>query len=87
MKAEVTISNLYWNKVSLGGFFFRDQAYETLEQLVERSLDGEATLRALDEITEDEDIDSVEEDFYDLSVEQLAKNYDIELEEEDEEDE
>ena len=37
MKAEVTISNIYWNK-GLSNFFFRDQAYNTLEELVKRSL-------------------------------------------------
>ena len=44
MKAEVTISNIYWNN-SLSDFFFRDQAYETLEELVKRSaMNGQDTL-------------------------------------------
>ena len=87
MKANVTISPIYWNK-SLGGFFFRDQAMRALEELVNRSvLSGEAVLQALNEETEDLDLDDVEEDFYDSSVEELANEFDIPLLEEDEEDE
>lgn len=83
MKAEVTISNIYWNK-SLSNFFFRDQAYETLEELVKRSTMSEQdTLDALDNATEDMDIDDVEETFYSESVECCAEEFDIELEEEE----
>lgn len=85
MKAEVTISNIYWNK-SLSDFFFRDQAYKTLEELVERStMSGQDTLDALDEATDDMDIDDVEETFYSESVEHCADEFDIELEEEEDE--
>lgn len=86
MKAEVTISNIYWNK-SLSNFFFRDQAYETLEELVKRSAtSGQDTLDALDNATEDMDIDDVEETFYSESVEYCADEFGIELEEEEDED-
>jgi hypothetical protein len=85
MKAEVTISNIYWNK-GLSNFFFRDQAYETLEELVKRSaMNGQDTLDALDEATDDMDIDDVEETFYSESVEYCADEFDIELEEEEDE--
>lgn len=88
MKAEVTISEIYWNKVGVGGFFFRDQAYEALVELVERStMTGEETLRELNDKTEDMNIDAVEEDFYTLSLEELAEEFDIELEEEEEDEE
>lgn len=86
MKAEVTISNIYWNK-SLSNLFFRDQAYKTLEELVSRStMSGQDTLNALDEATDDMDIDDVEETFYSESVEHCADEFDIELEEEEDED-
>ena len=85
MKAEVTISNIYWNK-GLNNFFFRDQAYKTLEELVTRStMSGQDTLDALDEATGDMDIDDVEETFYSESVEYCAEEFDIELEEEEDE--
>lgn len=88
MKAIVTISEIYWNKNSLGSFFFRDQAYTTLESLVERSsMSGQETLDALNEATDDMDINDVEEMFYSYSVEDLANEFDIELEEEEEEEE
>ena len=85
MKAEVTISNIYWNK-SLSNFFFRDQAYETLEELVKRSaMNGQDTLDALDDATEDMSIDDVEEIFYSESVDYCAEEFGIELEEEEDE--
>lgn len=84
MKAEVTISNIYWNN-SLSNFFFRDQALSTLEELVNHSaMGGEETLNALDDATEDMDIDDVEETFYSESVEHCADEFDVELEDEEE---
>lgn len=86
MVANVTISNIYWNN-SLRNFFWRTQSMDTLEELMSRStMDGNDILQLLDEQTEEEDIDDVEEDFYSLSVEELAENYGIELVEDDEED-
>lgn len=87
MKAEVTISNIYWNK-GLSNFFFREQALSTLEELVSRStMNGQDTLDTLGDATEDMDIDDVEEMFYSESVEYCAEEFGIELEgEEDEED-
>lgn len=85
MKAEVTISNIYWNN-SLSDFFFRDQAYNTLEELVKRStMSGQDTLDALDDATDGMDIDDVEEMFYSESVEYCADEFGIELEEEEDE--
>ena len=86
MVANVTFSNIYWNE-SLRNFFWREQSTNTLEELMNRStMPKEDVLELLDEQTETEDIDEVEEDFYSLSVEELADNYGIELEEEEEED-
>ena len=87
MVANVTFSNIYYNN-SLRNFFWRTQSMDTLEELMSRAtMDEDDILELLDEQTETEDIDSVEEDFYSLSVEELAENYGIELEEEDEDDE
>lgn len=83
MKAEVTISNIYWNS-GLRNLFFRDQAYSTLEELVNRStMSGQDTLDALEDVTGDMDIDDVEETFYSESVEYCADEFGIELEEEE----
>ena len=87
MVANVTFSNLYWNN-SLRNFFWREQSMDTLEELMNRStMDEDDILELLEEQTETDDIDDVEEDFYSLSVEELAANYGIELEEEEEEEE
>lgn len=87
MVANVTISNIYWNN-SLRNFFWRTQSMDTLEELMRRSTMDENNdiLQLLDKQTDEEDIDDVEEDFYSLSVEELAENYGIELVEDDEED-
>jgi hypothetical protein len=87
MKAEVTISNIYWNK-SLSDFFFRSQAYNTLEELVSRSaMSGQDTLDALDDATDGMDIDDVEEMFYSESVEYCAEEFGIEFEDEEDKEE
>lgn len=85
MKAEVTMSLIWFNK-SLSNFFFRDQALSTLEELMRRStMNGAETLDALDEATDDMDIDDVEEMFYSESVEYCAEEFGIELKEEEDE--
>ena len=85
MKAEVTINDIYLNK-SLSDFFFREQAYNTLEELVARSADGDLkTIEKLNDATEDMDIDDVEETFYSESVEYCAEEFGIELEDEEDE--
>lgn len=87
MKAEVTISDIYLNK-SLSDFFFREQAYNTLEELVAKSAEGDLqAVEKLDDATEDMDIYDVEETFYSESVEYCANEFGIELEEEEDEDE
>lgn len=86
MKAGISISNIYWNK-NLSSFFFREQAYKTLEELVSRSaMGGQDTLDTLDDTTDDMDIDDVEEMFYSESVEYCADELGIELEDEEDED-
>ena len=86
MKAEVTMSQIWFNK-SLRDFFFREQAYKTLEELFERSTQsGRETIDALEDATDGMDIDEVEEMFYSESVEYCAEEFGIELEEEEDED-
>lgn len=85
MKAEVTISNIYWNE-GLRDFFFRKQASDTLDKLMERSaLNGPETLNALNDATDGMDIDDVEESFYSCSIDELAEEFSIELTEEEDE--
>lgn len=92
MIAEITIEDLWWNGPIMH-HFWRDQAITTLEELIKRSASStENTLGTLVAATVDDDIDDVEENFYEKSVEDLADLYDIELindndEDDDEDDE
>ena len=86
MKAKVYLSNIYWNK-GLSSYFFREQAMKTLEELVgRRNCEGDAFLNLLDELTEDMDVDDVEEMFYNDSVEEIAEYFGFELDDNEEED-
>lgn len=79
MKAEITISSIYWNE-SFSNFFFRHQAKKTLEELVERSTSSDReTIETLDDATDGIDIDEVEEMFYSESVECCADWFGIKL--------
>lgn len=88
MKAEITFDQLYWNP-SLLGFFFRSQSIRTMEELLDRSVDRRAAVSLITENAEwdYEDLDELEEDFHNDSVEELAKKFGIVLQEEDEDEE
>lgn len=91
MKAEITFHQLYWNS-SLLNFFFREQSSDTLEELFERAKINGKDLEEIIENYVDEndiDVDTLEEMFYDMSIEELADDFGIELfdDEETEEDE
>lgn len=87
MKADLTITNIYWNK-GLSNFFFRDQALKTLDEFIHKAKIGaEDALNSLDEITENMDIDEVEESFYSMSLSELEDEFFIELEEDEESEE
>jgi len=86
MKSELTMAQIWGNK-NLSDFFFREQAYNTLEELVAKSADGDLqTIEKLDQATNNMDIEDVEETFYSESVEYCANEFGIELEKEEDED-
>lgn len=84
------MSQLYYND-SLMSFFFRNQAKRTLEELINRAY--RPVSYVLDEVEDyaneqmDGDLDTLEEMFYEDSVEDIADVIGIELYEEDKEDE
>lgn len=87
MVAVVTINDIYWNK-NLSDFFFREQAFNTLEDLVKRStMETKEVLSMLDDLTDGMNMDEIEEDFYSYSVEDIAECFNIELDGEDDEEE
>ena len=86
MKAEVTFSELYWNE-SLMSFFFREQSIRTLEELLEKVADKWAAINVIEVHAEinDYSVDDVEEMFYEYSVEELADEFCLQIESEEEE--
>ena len=85
MKAEITFSELYWNE-SLMSFFFREQSIRTLDELLEKVADKRAAINAIEVHAEINgySVDDVEEMFYEYSVEELAEEFCLEIESEDE---
>lgn len=87
MRADITFEQLWWNS-SLMGFFFRSQAQKTLEELVNKAKDPHDAISKISDYCEDiGDLDYIEEMFYDESVEELAEEIGIELDEDEDEDE
>lgn len=82
------MSQLYYND-SLMSFFFRDQAKRTLEELMTRASEpGSYVLDDVDDYANEQmdgDLDTLEEMFYEESVEDIAEVIGIELTKEDEE--
>ena len=85
MKAEVTFSEL-WQNESLMSFFFREQSIRTLDELLEKVADKKAAINAIEVHAEISgySVDDVDEMFYEYSVEELAEEFGLELESEDE---
>lgn len=84
---EVTLSNLWWNS-GLRGFLFRDQATETLEELVS-AVGGDRDPNAFSDLEDRventyNDVEDFEEDCYSESVEYLLENLGYEVQNEDE---
>lgn len=79
---EVTLSNIWWNR-GLRGFLFRDQATETLEELVNAvggDLDPNLFGDLEDRIEQNyADVEDFEEDCYSESVEYLLENLGYEI--------
>lgn len=80
------MSQLWWNPKMLG-FFFTDQAAKTLEQLLDRAEDdGETVLDQIENwaVASDIDADTLGDMFHDETVEELAEEIGIALEDEEE---
>ena len=87
MKIDIDFYTLYVNKRILD-FFFRQQSEDTLEELLNRA--KKETKFVLDNIDDyafynNLEADGIEEMFYNESVEWIARELGIELEEEEEE--
>ena len=85
MKAEVTFSEL-WQNESLMSFFFREQSIRTLEELLEKVADKWAAIHVIEVHAEinNYSVDDVEEMFYEYSIEELAEEFGLQIENEEE---
>ena len=85
MKAEITMSQLYWNP-SILGFFFTKQAQNTLTELLDKAEDRETALEQIDDHADiwGMDADGIGDMFHDMSVEELATEFEIDMKEEEE---
>ena len=83
MKANVNFSQVYYNS-SLMSFFFRTQAENTLEELLEKCTESnDEIFDAIENYSED--LDEIEELFYNESLEDIAEELGLTIEEEEEE--
>lgn len=83
MNAPIFITDIL-DSENLSDYFFRDQALDTLNELLERAIDYNDALSILDRETENEELDDIEEMFYSDTVEELARYFGIKLKDEDE---
>ena len=89
MKAEITFKQLFWNE-GLTNFFLRKQSRRHLNELFNRaSCSGMHLEGVISDYIEDNDIDAdgLDELLHDYSVEELAEEFGIELNEDKDKDE
>lgn len=87
MKAEITFGQLWYN-TSILGFFFRSQSENTLNELMNRTtLSSDEVCDRIDSYADnyEVDLDTIEEMFYNDTLEELAKEFGIELKKDNDE--
>ena len=83
MKAEITIKQLYFNS-SILNFFFRTQAENTFNELFEKVAEStEQVFEAIENYSDD--LDEVEEMFYNDTIEEICGTLGLTIEGEEEE--
>lgn len=88
MNVQISLSEIYYN-YGLRNFLMREQAYNTLNELISKNGDECFVLNRIDEYADDFgcDFDEIEEMFYNDDVEDLAETFGLELRQEGDEDE
>lgn len=88
MKKEITFSDLYWND-RLRGLCFRAQAEDTFNEVTQNIVESPETERMMSDFIESmfDDVDDMEEYFYNELPETIIREYceyhGIEVEEDD----
>jgi len=91
MKANITLSQLYWNK-SLMDFFFRQQSQNTLDDLLNEIEESKSeAIDIIENVVENEfdgdDLDLLEETLYVSTVPELCDIFGLTLKDNEDEDE
>ena len=85
MKAELTIKQLYYNS-SIMNFFFRTQSENTFNELIEKCTESnDEIFNAIENYSDD--LDTIEEMFYNDDIDDIASELGLTIEEEEEEEE
>ena len=80
MNVQIALSEIYYN-YSLRNFFMREQAYNTLNELISKNGDEEEVLNRIDEYADECgcDFDEIEEMLYSDDIEEIAETLGIEI--------
>ena len=82
MNAELTIKQLYYN-ASIMNFFFRTQAENTFNELMEKCEESnDEIFNAIENYSDD--LDTIEEMFYNDDIDEIATELGLTIEEEEE---
>lgn len=76
MTADITFSNLYWND-GLRGFLFRSQSEDTFNEVMGDTVDSPDTEQMMADFIESmfDDVDDMEEYFYNELPEDIVNEY------------
>ena len=80
MNVQISLGEIYYND-GLRNFLMRDQAYNTLNELISKNGDEDFVLNRIDEYADDFrcDFDEIEEMLYSDDIEELAETFGIDI--------
>lgn len=80
MNVQIALSEIYYN-YSLRNFLMREQAYNTLNELISKNGDEKEVLNRIDEYADDFgcDFDEIEEMLYSDDIEEIAETFCIDI--------
>ena len=80
MNVQIALSEIYYN-YGLRNFLMREQAYNTLNELISKNGDEDFVLNRIDEYADDFgcDFDEIEEMLYSDDIEKIAETFCIEI--------
>ena len=78
MNVQIALSEIYYN-YGLRNFLMREQAYNTLNELISKNGDEDFVLNRIDEYADEcgSDVDEIEEMLYSDDIEEIAETLGI----------